>query len=76
MAKEKKEQTADDLAIVEARRRAEQAIERAKRERERSAMGGNKKTRTAPMKTSGMAIPIGLKGADFVADVAGAGSTM
>ena len=40
MAKEKKEQTADDLAIVEARRRAEQAIERAKRERERSAMGG------------------------------------
>ena len=40
MAKEKKEQTADDLALLEARRRAEQTIERAKRERERSALGG------------------------------------
>jgi cytochrome b6-f complex iron-sulfur subunit len=40
MAKEKKEPSAEDLAIVEARRRAEQAIERAKRERERSALGG------------------------------------
>lgn len=40
MAKEKKEQSAEDLELLEARRRAEQAVERARRERERQALGG------------------------------------
>ena len=40
MAKAEKKETAEDLALVEQRRRAEQALERAKRERERAQLGG------------------------------------
>jgi len=40
MAKAEKQQTAEELAAVEERRRVEQAFERAKRERERSQLGG------------------------------------
>jgi len=40
MAKAEKGQTAEDLALLEERRRAEQALERAKRERERQRLGG------------------------------------
>src|SRR5436190_17327723 len=40
MAKAEKEQTAEELAALEERRRAEQTLERAKRERERAALGG------------------------------------
>ena len=40
MAKAEKGQTAEDLALLEERRRAEQALERAKRERERQQLGG------------------------------------
>ena len=40
MAKAEKEQTADELAALEERRRLEQGFERAKRERERAQLGG------------------------------------
>jgi len=40
MAKAEKGQSAEDLALLEERRRAEQALERAKRERERQQLGG------------------------------------
>lgn len=40
MAKAEKQQSAEDLAALEERRRVEQAFERAKRERERSQLGG------------------------------------
>src|SRR5438046_4388000 len=40
MAKAEKQQTPEDLAVLEERRRAEQALERAKRERERTQLGG------------------------------------
>jgi cytochrome b6-f complex iron-sulfur subunit len=40
MAKAEKQQTAEDLEVLEERRRAEQALERAKRERERAHLGG------------------------------------
>ncbi len=40
MAKAEKEQTPEQLAALEERRRAEQALERAKRERERAQLGG------------------------------------
>ena len=40
MAKAEKQQTAEELAALEARRRAEQTLERAKRERERAQLGG------------------------------------
>src|SRR5258707_12729089 len=40
MAKAEKEQSAEELAALEARRRVEQALERAKRERERARLGG------------------------------------
>ena len=40
MAKVEKVQTAEELAVVEARRRVEQSLERAKREKERTQLGG------------------------------------
>jgi cytochrome b6-f complex iron-sulfur subunit len=40
MAKAETKQTAEDLEVLEERRRAEQMLERAKRERERTQLGG------------------------------------
>src|SRR5215468_8828029 len=40
MAKAEKQQTAEELAALEERRRVEQAYERAKRDRERAQLGG------------------------------------
>ena len=40
MAKAEKQQTAEELAAIEERRRVEQSLERAKREKERAQLGG------------------------------------
>jgi cytochrome b6-f complex iron-sulfur subunit len=40
MAKAEKEQTAEELAAIDERRRVEQALERGKREKERAQLGG------------------------------------